>query len=87
MVCVKLYLGPGILELFVAAATMQHPVPSPAQDAEQSQEAKVPIRKFLVALAVWRNPRLGTFLGSKDEARPSCNILQWTNKHSIASGR
>ena len=44
-------------------------------------------KDFQVVLAVWRNPRRGTFCASEGEPRISSDISQWTDRYSIASGR
>ena len=44
-------------------------------------------KDFQVVLAVWRNPRTGTFCASEGEPRISSDISQWTDRYSIASGR
>ena len=44
-------------------------------------------REFQFVLAVWRKLRTGTFLASKGEQRISGDILQWTDRYSIPSGR
>ena len=38
-------------------------------------------------LAIWRNPRTGTFCASEGEPKISCDISQWTDRNLIPSGR
>ena len=80
MMCVMLNLGQSVLEHFIVAQAPQHRKPREVGKPTSDKKVKV-------VWEVLRNQLTGTFLASNSELRTSCNILQWTARYLIASGR